>query len=300
MFDQLVDENGSLLFSKTDGKGYVSQITANNAPIAAENYKDYFTVETGADGKPQLKFKDTTAKIVIQYKTPVEATAQNQQITNTAEFDGEQKTSSAHAGQDERYNVVKSVDASMPADPTKNGEYTDGLYPVAWNATYTFPATKDVQYKLNFGDTLAKKVEWKNGIEIMQHYMTAAQAQTLLNAIKDLDVVKKHDAQNVPYTITLLTCASQGKNEGTMVVSPETTLTEGYYYGFRFETTGEGVVLNDANTDVNATTSVTLPYQTTIYLEQSSTSADDFKNKTVNAVNNGDALYKAAPIDLVE
>ena len=300
MFDQLVDENGSLLFSKTDGKGYVSQITANNAPITAENYTDYFTVETGVDGKPQLKFKDTTAKIVIQYKTPVEATAQDQQITNTAEFDGEQKTSTAHVGQDKRYNVVKSVDASMPADPTKNGEYTDGLYPVAWNATYTFPATKDVQYKLNFGDTLDKKVEWKNGIEIMQHYMTAAQAQTLLNAIKDLDVVKKHDAQNVPYTITLLTCDSQGKNEGTMVVSAETTLTEGYYYGFRFETTGEGVVLNDANTDVNATTSVMLPYQTTIYLEESRTSGVDFKNTAVNAGKNGDAWYKAAPNDLVE
>ena len=300
MFDQLVDENGSLLFSKTDGKGYVSQITANNTPITAENYTDYFTVETGVDGKPQLKFKDTTAKIVIQYKTPVEATAQDQQITNTAEFDGEQKTSTAHVGQDKRYNVVKSVDASMPADPTKNGEYTDGLYPVAWNATYTFPATKDVQYKLNFGDTLDKKVEWKNGIEIMQHYMTAAQAQTLLNAIKDLDVVKKHDAQNVPYTITLLTCDSQGKNEGTMVVSAETTLTEGYYYGFRFETTGEGVVLNDANTDVNATTSVMLPYQTTIYLEASRTSGVDFKNTAVNAGKNGDAWYKAAPNDLVE
>ena len=300
MFDQLVDENGSLLFSKTDGKGYVSQITANNTPITAENYTDYFTVETGADGKPQLKFKDTTAKIVIQYKTPVEATAQDQQITNTAEFDGEQKTSTANVGQDKRYNVVKSVDASMPADPTKNGEYTDGLYPVAWNAAYTFPATKDVQYKLNFGDTLDKKVEWKNGIEIMQHYMTAAQAQTLLNAIKDLDVVKKHDAQNVPYTITLLTCDSQGKNEGTMVVSAETTLTEGYYYGFRFETTGEGVVLNDANTDVNATTSVTLPYQTTIYLEESRTSGVDFKNTAVNAGKNGDAWYKAAPNDLVE
>ena len=300
MFDQLVDENGSLLFSKTDGKGYVSQITANNTPITAENYTDYFTVETGVDGKPQLKFKDTTAKIVIQYKTPVEATAQNQQITNTAEFDGEQKTSTATVGQDKRYNVVKSVDASMPADPTKNGEYTDGLYPVAWNATYTFPATKDVQYKLNFGDTLDKKVEWKNNVAIMQHYMTAAQAQTLLNAIKDLDVVKKHDAQNVPYTITLLTCDSQGKNEGTMVVSAETTLTEGYYYGFRFETTGEGVVLNDANTDVNATTSVTLPYQTTIYLEQSRTSGVDFKNTAVNAGKNGDAWYKAAPNDLVE
>ena len=300
MFDQLVDENGNLLFSKTDGKGYVSQIKANNTPITAENYTDYFTVETGVDGKPQLKFKDTTAKIVIQYKTPVEATAQDQQITNTAEFDGEQKTSTAHVGQDKRYNVVKSVDASMPADPTKNGEYTDGLYPVAWNATYTFPATKDVQYKLNFGDTLDKKVEWKNGIEIMQHYMTAAQAQTLLNAIKDLDVVKKHDAQKVPYTITLLTCDSQGKNEGTMVVSAETTLTEGYYYGFRFETTGEGVVLNDANTDVNATTSVTLPYQTTIYLEQSRTSGVDFKNTAVNAGKNGDAWYKAAPNDLVE
>ena len=300
MFDQLVDENGSLLFSKTDGKGYVSQITANNTPITAENYTDYFTVEPGVDGKPQLKFKDTTAKIVIQYKTPVEATAQDQQITNTAEFDGEQKTSTAHVGQDKRYNVVKSVDASMPADPTKNGEYTDGLYPVAWNATYTFPATKDVQYKLNFGDTLDKKVEWKNGTEIMQHYMTAAQAQTLLNAIKDLDVVKKHDAQKVPYTITLLTCDSQGKNEGTMVVSAETTLTEGYYYGFRFETTGEGVVLNDANTDVNATTSVTLPYQTTIYLEQSRTSGVDFKNTAVNAGKNGDAWYKAAPNDLVE
>ena len=300
MFDQLVDENGSLLFSKTDGKGYVSQITANNTPITAENYTDYFTVETGADGKPQLKFKDTDAKIVIQYKTPVEATAQDQQITNTAEFDGEQKTSTAHVGQDKRYNVVKSVDASMPADPTKNGEYTDGLYPVAWNATYTFPATKDVQYKLNFGDTLDKKVEWKNGIEIMQHYMTAAQAQTLLNAIKDLDVVKKHDAQNVPYTITLLTCDSQGKNEGTMVVSAETTLTEGYYYGFRFETTGEGVVLNDANTDVNATTSVTLPYQTTIYIGKSRTSGVDFKNTAVNAGKNGDAWYKAAPNDLVE
>ena len=300
MFDQLVDENGSLLFSKTDGKGYVSQITANNTPITAENYTDYFTVEPGVDGKPQLKFKDTTAKIVIQYKTPVEATAQDQQITNTAEFDGEQKTSTANVGQDKRYNVVKSVDASMPADPTKNGEYTDGLYPVAWNATYTFPATKDVQYKLNFGDTLDKKVEWKNGIEIMQHYMTAAQAQTLLNAIKDLDVVKKHDAQNVPYTITLLTCDSQGKNEGTMVVSAETTLTEGYYYGFRFETTGEGVVLNDANTDVNATTSVMLPYQTTIYLEESRTSGVDFKNTAVNAGKNGDAWYKAAPNDLVE
>ena len=300
MFDQLVDENGSLLFSKTDGKGYVSQITANNTPITAENYTDYFTVETGVDGKPQLKFKDTTAKIVIQYKTPVEATAQNQQITNTAEFDGEQKTSTVTVGQDTRYNVVKSVDASMSADPTKNGEYTDGLYPVAWNATYTFPATKDVQYKLNFGDTLDKKVEWKNGIEIMQHYMTAAQAQTLLNAIKNLDVVKKHDAQNVPYTITLLTCDSQGKNEGTMVVSAETTLTEGYYYGFRFETTGEGVVLNDANTDVNATTSVTLPYQTTIYLEKSRTGWVDFKNTAVNAGKNGDAWYKAAPNDLVE
>ena len=300
MFDQLVDENGSLLFSKTDGKGYVSQITANNTPITAENYTDYFTVETGADGKPQLKFKDTDAKIVIQYKTPVEATAQDQQITNTAEFDGEQKTSTAHVGQDKRYNVVKSVDASMPADPTKNGEYTDGLYPVAWNATYTFPATKDVQYKLNFGDTIDKKVEWKNGTDIMQHYMTAAQAHTLLNAIKDLDVVKKHNAQNVPYTITLLTCDSQGKNEGTMVVSPETTLTEGYYYGFRFETTGEGVVLNDANTDVNATTSVTLPYQTTIYLEESRTGWVDFKNTAVNAGKNGEAWYKAAPNDLVE
>ncbi len=300
MFDQLVDENGNLLFSKTDGKGYVSQITANNTPITAENYTNYFTVEKGADGKPQLKFKDTDAKIVIQYKTPVEATAQDQQITNTAEFDGEQKTSTAYVGQDERYNVVKSVDASVPADPTKNGEYTDGLYPVAWNATYTFPATKDVQYKLNFGDTLDKKVEWKNGTEVMQHYMTAAQAQTLLNAIKNLDVVKKHDAQNVPYTITLLTCDSQGKNEGTMVVSAETTLPEGYYYGFRFETTGEGVVLNDANTDVNATTSVTLPYQTTIYLEESRTGWVDFKNTAVNAGKNGEAWYKAAPNDLVE
>ena len=302
MFDQLVDENGSLLFSKTDGKGYVSQITANNTPITAENYMDYFTVETGADGKPQLKFKDTDAKIVIQYKTPVEATAQDQQITNTAEFDGEQKTSTARVGQDERYNVVKSVDASMPADPTKNGEYTDGLYPVAWNATYTFPATKDVRYKLNFGDTLDKKVEWKNGTKVMQHYMTAAQAQTLLNAIKNLDVVQKHDAQNVPYTITLLTCDSQGDNNSEMVVdvSAETPLPEGYYYGFRFETTGDGVVLNDANTDVNATTSVTLPYQTTIYLEASRTSGVDFKNTAVNAGKNGEAWYKAAPNDLVE
>lgn len=85
-----------------------------------------------------------------------------------------------------------------------------------------------------------------------------------------------------------------------MVVSAETTLTEGYYYGFRFETTGEGVVLNDANTDVNATTSVTLPYQTTIYLEQSRTSGVDFKNTAVNAGKNGDAWYKAAPNDLVE
>ena len=303
MFDQLVDENGNLLFTKTDGKGYVSQITANNTPITAENYTNYFTVETGADGKPQLKFKDTDAKIVIQYKTPVEATAQNQQITNTAEFDGEQKTSTANVGQDKRYNVVKSVDASMPADPTKNGEYTDGLYPVAWNATYTFPATKDVQYKLNFGDTLDKKVEWKNGTDVMQHYMTAAQAQALLNAIKNLDVVQKHDAQGVPYTITLLTCDSQGKNESTMDVdvSAETPLpADCYYYGFRFETTGEGVVLNDADTDVNATTSVTLPYQTTIYLEASRTSGVDFKNTAVNAGKNGDAWYKAAPNDLVE
>ena len=301
MFGQLVDENGNLLFSKTDGKGYVSQIKANNTPITAENYTDYFIVETGADGKPQLKFKDTAAKIVIQYKTPVEATAQDQQITNTAEFDGEQKTSTAHVGQDKRYNVVKSVDASMPADPTKNGEYTDGLYPVAWNATYTFPATKDVQYKLNFGDTLDKKVEWKNGIvEIMQHYMTAAQAQTLLNAIKNLDVVKKHDEQKVPYTITLLTCDSQGKNEGTMVVSAETTLPEGYYYGFRFETTGDGVVLNDANEDANATTSVTLPYVTTIYLEESRTGWVDFKNTASNAGKTGDAWYKVARNDLVE
>ena len=300
MFGQLVDENGNLLFSKTDGKGYVSQIKANNTPITAENYTDYFIVENGADGKPQLKFKDTDAKIVIEYKTPVEATAQNQQFTNTAKFDGEEKTSTATVEQDKRYNVVKSVDASMPVDPTKNGEYTDGLYPVAWNATYTFPATKDVQYKLNFGDTIDKKVKWKNGTDIMQHYMTAAQAQTLLNAIKDLDVVKKHDAQNVPYTITLLTCDSQGKNEGTMVVSAETTLPEGYYYGFRFETTGEGVVLNDANTDVNATTSVTLPYQTTIYLEASRTSGVDFKNTAVNAGKNGEAWYKAAPNDLVE
>lgn len=85
-----------------------------------------------------------------------------------------------------------------------------------------------------------------------------------------------------------------------MVVSAETTLTEGYYYGFRFETTGEGVVLNDANTDVNATTSVTLPYQTTIYLEKSRTSGVDFKNTAVNAGKNGDAWYKAAPNDLVE
>lgn len=85
-----------------------------------------------------------------------------------------------------------------------------------------------------------------------------------------------------------------------MVVSAETTLPEGYYYGFRFETTGEGVVLNDANTDVNATTSVTLPYQTTIYLEASRTSGVDFKNTAVNAGKNGDAWYKAAPNDLVE
>ena len=302
MFDQLVDENGSLLFSKTDGKGYVSQITANNTPITAENYTDYFIVENGADGKPQLKFKDTDAKIVIQYKTPVEATAQHQQVTNTAKFDGEQKTSTATVEQDKRYSVVKSVDASMPADPTKNGEYTDGLYPVAWNATYTFPATKDVQYKLNFGDTLDKKVEWKNGTDVMQHYMTAAQALALLNAIKNLDVVQKHDAQGVPYTITLLTCDSQGKHESTMDVdvSSETPLPEGYYYGFRFETTGDGVVLNDANEDANATTSVTLPYLTTIYLEASRTSGVDFKNTAVNAGKNGEALYKAAPNDLVE
>ena len=305
MFDQLVDENGNLLFSKTDGKGYVSQITANNTPITAENYTDYFTVETGADGKPQLKFKDTDAKIVIQYKTPVEATAQDQQITNTAEFDGEQKTSTARVGQDERYNVVKSVDASMPADPTKNGDgvYTNGLYQVEWNATYTFPATKDVRYKLNFGDTLDKKVEWKNGTKVMQHYMTAAQAQALLTAIKDLDVVQKHDAQKVPYTITLLTCDSQGDNNSEMVVdvSAETPLpADCYYYGFRFETTGDGVVLNDANEDANATTSVTLPYQTTIYLEESRTGWVDFKNTAVNAGKNGDAWYKVAPNDLVE
>ena len=305
MFDQLVDENGSLLFSKTDGKGYVSQITANNTPITAENYTDYFTVETGVDGKPQLKFKDTTAKIVIQYKTPVEATAQEQQITNTAEFDGEQKTSTAHVGQDKRYNVVKSVNANMPADPTKNGEYTDGLYPVAWNATYTFPATKDVKYKLNFGDTLDKKVEWKYeaNANVMQHYMTAAQAQTLLNAIKNLDVVQKHDAQSVPYTITLLTCDSQGNDGDPMVVdvSAETPLPEDrYYYGFRFETTGDGVVLNDADENANATTTVTLPYNTTIKLEKSRTGWVDFKNTASNAGKTGDALYKVAPNDLVE
>ena len=304
MFDQLVDENGNLLFSKTDGKGYVSQITANNTPITAENYMDYFTVEKGADGKPQLKFKDTDAKIVIQYKTPVEATAQAQQVTNTAKFDGEQKTSTATVEQDKRYNVVKSVNEGMPADPTKNGDgvYTDGLYPVAWNATYTFPATKDVQYKLNFGDTLDKKVEWKNGTDVMQHYMTAAQAQALLNAIKNLDVVQKHHAQGVPYTITLLTCDSQGKHESTMDVdvSSETPLPEGYYYGFRFETTGDGVVLNDANEDANATTRVTLPYLTTIHLEESRTGWVDFKNTAVNAGKNGDAWYKVAPNDLVE
>lgn len=305
MFDQLVDENGSLLFSKTDGKGYVSQITANNTPITAENYMDYFTVEKGADGKPQLKFKDTDAKIVIQYKTPVEATAQAQQVTNTAKFDGEQKTSTATVEQDKRYNVVKSVNEGMPADPTKNGDgvYTDGLYQVAWNAMYTFPATKDVQYKLNFGDTLDKKVEWKNGTDVMQHYMTAAQAQALLNAIKNLDVVQKHDAQGVPYTITLLTCDSQGKNESTMDVdvSAETPLpADCYYYGFRFETTGDGVVLNDANEDANATTSVTLPYVTTIYLEESRTGWVDFKNKAFNAGKDGYAEYKVAPNDLVE
>ena len=304
MFDQLVDENGNLLFSKTDGKGYVSQITANNTPITAENYTNYFTVENGADGKPQLKFKDTDAKIVIQYNTPVEATAQAQQVTNTAKFDGEQKTSTATVEQDKRYNVVKSVNEGMPADPTKNGDgvYTDGLYPVAWNATYTFPATKDVQYKLNFGDTLDKKVEWKNGTDVMQHYMTAAQAQALLTAIKNLDVVQKHDAQGVPYTITLLTCDSQGKHESTMDVdvSSETPLPEGYYYGFRFETTGDGVVLNDANEDANATTSVTLPYVTTIYLEESRTGWVDFKNKAFNAGKDGYAEYKVAPNDLVE
>lgn len=305
MFDQLVDENGNLLFSKTDGKGYVSQITANNTPITADNYTDYFIVENGADGKPQLKFKDTDAKIVIQYNTPVEATSQHQQVTNTAKFDGEEKTSTATVEQDKRYNVVKSVDPIMSADPTKNGDgvYTNGLYQVEWNATYTFPATKGVQYKLNFGDTLDKKVEWKNGTDVMQHYMTAAQAQTLLNAIKDLDVVKKHDAQNVPYTITLLTCDSQGKHDSTMVVdvSAETPMLEdGYYYGFRFETTGDGVVLNDANEDANATTSVTLPYVTTIYLEESRTGWVDFKNTAVNAGKTGDAWYKVAPNDLVE
>ena len=305
MFDQLVDENGNLLFSKTDGKGYVSQITANNTPITAENYTDYFTVETGVDGKPQLKFQDTTAKIVIQYNTPVEATSQHQQVTNTAKFDGEEKTSTATVEQDKRYNVVKSVDPIMSADPTKNGDgvYTNGLYQVEWNATYTFPATKGVQYKLNFGDTLDKKVEWKNGTDVMQHYMTAAQAQTLLNAIKDLDVVKKHDAQGVPYTITLLTCDSQGKNESTMDVdvSAETPLpADCYYYGFRFETTGDGVVLNDANEDANATTSVTLPYVTTIYLEESRTGWVDFKNKAFNAGKDGYAEYKVAPNDLVE
>lgn len=304
MFDQLVDENGNLLFSKTDGKGYVSQITANNTPITAENYTDYFIVENGADGKPQLKFKDTDAKIVIQYNTPVEATAQAQQVTNTAKFDGEEKTSTATVEQDKRYNVVKSVNEGMPADPTKNGDgvYTDGRYQVEWNATYTFPATKGVQYKLNFGDELDKKVEWKNGTDVMQHYMTAAQAQALLTAIKNLDVVQKHDAQGVPYTITLLTCDSQGKHESTMDVdvSSETPLPEGYYYGFRFETTGDGVVLNDANEDANATTSVTLPYVTTIYLEESRTGWVDFKNTAVNAGKNGDAWYKVAPNDLVE
>ena len=298
MFDQLVDENGNLLFSKTDGKGYVSQITANNTPITAENYTDYFTVETGADGKPQLKFKDTTAKIVIQYKTPVEATAQNQQITNTAEFDGEQKTSTAHVGQDERYNVVKSVDASMPADPTKNGEYTDGLYPVAWNATYTFPATKGVSYKLNFGDKLEI---WTCD----KHYMTKEQAQDILNKVKASSVGKAHENQNIAYKIVLYTVENGQETsldaytyDGTNGTLAE--LPEGKYSGFTFETTGEGVVLNDANTDVNATTSVMLPYQTTIYLEKSRTGWVDFKNTAVNAGKNGDAWYKAAPNDLVE
>ena len=298
MFDQLVDENGNLLFSKTDGKGYVSQITANNTPITAENYMDYFTVETGVDGKPQLKFKDTTAKIVIQYKTPVEATAQNQQITNTAEFDGEQKTSTATVGQDTRYNVVKSVDASMPTDPTKNGEYTDGLYPVAWNATYTFPATKGVSYKLNFGDKLEI---WTCD----KHYMTKEQAQDILNKVKASSVGKAHENQNIAYKIVLYTVENGQETsldaytyDGTNGTLAE--LPEGKYSGFTFETTGEGVVLNDANTDVNATTSVTLPYQTTIYLEKSRTGWVDFKNTAVNAGKNGDAWYKAAPNDLVE
>lgn len=298
MFDQLVDENGNLLFSKTDGKGYVSQITANNTPITAENYTNYFTVETGADGKPQLKFKDTDAKIVIQYKTPVEATAQNQQITNTAEFDGEQKTSTATVGQDTRYNVVKSVDASMPADPTKNGEYTDGLYPVAWNATYTFPATKGVSYKLNFGDKLEI---WTCD----KHYMTKEQAQDILNKVKASSVGKAHENQNIAYKIVLYTVENGQETsldaytyDGTNGTLAE--LPEGKYSGFTFETTGEGVVLNDANTDVNATTSVTLPYQTTIYLEKSRTGWVDFKNTAVNAGKNGEAWYKAAPNDLVE
>ena len=298
MFDQLVDENGSLLFSKTDGKGYVSQITANNTPITAENYTDYFTVETGVDGKPQLKFKDTTAKIVIQYKTPVEATAQNQQITNTAEFDGEQKTSTVTVGQDTRYNVVKSVDASMSADPTQNGEYTDGLYPVAWNATYTFPATKGVSYKLNFGDKLEI---WTCD----KHYMTKEQAQDILNKVKASSVGKAHENQNIAYKIVLYTVENGQETsldaytyDGTNGTLAE--LPEGKYSGFTFETTGEGVVLNDANTDVNATTSVTLPYQTTIYLEKSRTGWVDFKNTAVNAGKNGDAWYKAAPNDLVE
>ena len=298
MFDQLVDENGNLLFSKTDGKGYVSQITANNMPITAENYTDYFTVENGADGKPQLKFKDTAAKIVIQYKTPVEATAQNQQITNTAEFDGEQKTSTAHVGRDERYNVVKSVDASVPADPTKNGEYTDGLYPVAWNATYTFPATKNVQYKLNFGDELDV---WTCD----KHYMTKKQAQDILDEVKASSVGKAHEDQHIAYKIVLYTVENGQKTsldaytyDGTNGTLAD--LPEGKYNGFTFETTGEGVVLNNANDDPNATTSVTLPYQTTIYLEESRTGWVDFKNKAVNAGKNGEAWYKAAPNDLVE
>ena len=298
MFDQLVDENGNLLFSKTDGKGYVSQITANSTPITAENYTNYFTVETGADGKPQLKFKDTDAKIVIQYKTPVEATAQDQQVTNTAEFDGEQKTSTAYVGQDERYNVVKSVDASVPADPTKNGEYTDGLYPVAWNATYTFPATKNVQYKLNFGDELDV---WTCD----KHYMTKKQAQDILDEVKASSVGKAHEDQHIAYKIVLYTVENGQKTsldaytyDGTNGTLAD--LPEGKYNGFTFETTGEGVVLNNANDDPNATTSVTLPYQTTIYLEESRTGWVDFKNTAVNAGKNGDAWYKVAPNDLVE
>ena len=309
MLGAVIGADGKLLFAAADGSGFVKEIKATNTKgetivINSENYENYFTVTKGEDGKANLTFKDTDCKFQITYKTPVESSSTTQVISNDADFDEETEHKEVSVQPDDRYTEAKTVSANMPKDPTKGTAYTDGLYPVTWNATYQFAATENVKYKLSFGDEIEPD-GWRGNRP--RHYMTSDQAQNLLTSLLASGIATAHEAQKIPFRIVMYTYDESFNTRSAVEVysfdgtAGVNSLTAGqHYYGFKFETLGEeGVILNADNAEMTQL-SYPLTYATTVQLDEKRTGQMELSNRATNANKTSDAYYKIYPNDLVD